>query len=156
MAAFDLARTGDLSGREDFSMPYRRSVSVRVAILGKGGVPDVDAEALPRARLDHAPGVPVAFVRDDPSDVLVAFDAPAADRVVLADVAFPGWTADVDGRRVPIVPEKSLRAVDVAAGPHRVRFVYAPVSFRLGFFLTLIALLSVALAPFLRPRPARR
>jgi hypothetical protein len=64
--------------------------------------------------------------------------------LVLTDVAFPGWTARVDGRKVPIERVDSLvRGVALPAGRHRIEFSYAPASFRAGWIIGLLGLLAV-------------
>lgn len=72
----------------------------------------------------------------------VATGHPTSDGLlVLSDVWYPGWRATVDGREAPTWRAyHSLRAVPVSAGRHEVRFVYAPASFKVGLFLTLLAL----------------
>jgi uncharacterized membrane protein YfhO len=51
----------------------------------------------------------------------------------------------VDGRPAPILPANHLfRAVPVDAGTHRVRFVYAPASFRVGVASTLLGLVLLS------------
>ncbi|MDQ3702355.1 MAG: YfhO family protein, partial [Chloroflexota bacterium] len=62
----------------------------------------------------------------------------------LADPAYPGWKAYLDGQETQIYRANFLfRAVYVPAGPHTVEFVYRPRSFRLGLLLTLAATVGV-------------
>jgi hypothetical protein len=80
-----------------------------------------------------------------PEDVEIQTQSPTASLLILADQAFPGWEARVDGQPVPILTaDHALRAVAVPGGAHTVRFTYAPGSFRLGAGLTALALLVVA------------
>jgi uncharacterized membrane protein YfhO len=49
--------------------------------------------------------------------------------LILRDHFYPGWFAEVDGKRVPIRRAETLfRGIDVPAGRHRVVFYYAPFS----------------------------
>jgi uncharacterized membrane protein YfhO len=49
--------------------------------------------------------------------------------VVLNDVYYPGWIAEVDGKRKEILRADTLfRAVEVPAGRHQVVFRFAPLS----------------------------
>ena len=58
----------------------------------------------------------------------------------LADLAYPGWKAYVDGQETQIYRADYLfRSVFVPAGTHSVEFVYRPRSFRLGLLITLLA-----------------
>ncbi|MDQ2810011.1 MAG: YfhO family protein, partial [Chloroflexota bacterium] len=79
-----------------------------------------------------------------PETVDLATRSDTAGLLVLADQAFPGWSATVDGQAAPILTaDHALRGVYLPAGAHSVRFTYAPLVFRLGAALTLIALLVV-------------
>jgi hypothetical protein len=50
--------------------------------------------------------------------------------LVLHDLYYPGWIAEVDGKPVPILRTDSLfRGVEVGEGHHRVVFKYEPFSF---------------------------
>jgi hypothetical protein len=105
------------------------------------------------------PGSDTATItRYTPEDVEIRTASPAASLLILADQAFPGWEARVDGQAVPILTaDHALRAVAVPGGAHTVRFTYAPGSFRLGAGLTVLALVLLAglgWAPRRRPFPS--
>jgi hypothetical protein len=81
----------------------------------------------------------------------------APGMLVLADQAFPGWVAFVDGRETPIFTAyHTLRAVYVPGGDHDVRFEYRPVSVQIGAVISLGSLLVLALLPVLGPLLRRR
>jgi hypothetical protein len=62
------------------------------------------------------------------TEVLIDVDARTAGHVVLNDPYHPWWTAELDGREVPIVQANAIfRAVAVGPGAHRVRFVFRPL-----------------------------
>ncbi len=64
--------------------------------------------------------------------------------LVLGDVNFPGWEAEVDGTTTPLYAAYYiLRAVPMPVGTHQVRFVFRPMSVYIG---GAISLLSLALA----------
>jgi hypothetical protein len=74
-------------------------------------------------------------------EVEAQLDAPGF--VVLADTAYPGWKATVDGAPAPIYIASFLfRAVPVPAGRHTVRFEYRPTSVAAGVALSAIAALG--------------
>lgn len=55
-------------------------------------------------------------------------DSSDGGHVVLNDVWHPWWTAEIDGRRVPVVRANVLfRAVAVPPGRHRVTFTFRPL-----------------------------
>jgi hypothetical protein len=94
-----------------------------------------------------------------PEQAVISAHAPEPGAwLVLADVDFPGWLADVDGTPAPIARANGLfRAVWLGPGPHRVVFRYAPRSFARGAWLTLSGALACAgLALAARPRGGAR
>ena len=77
--------------------------------------------------------------------VTIAVHADRSSEVVLSDVYYPGWHATVDGRPVRIDRvDYLLRGVPVGPGTHRVELSYDPASFRIGWLVSLAALLTVA------------
>ena len=99
----------------------------------------------------------VLIVDDDPGIVRLVRVALQAEPlvpgyVVLADLCYPGWEAEVNGRPARIERARGLlRAVAVPAGPGAVRFRYRPVSFRLGLWLALTSGLALILVTVLQP-----
>jgi hypothetical protein len=60
-------------------------------------------------------------------------ETPEASELTVANPMFPGWTARVDGRPVPLtIPPGDAIRVRVPAGRHRVELAYVPWSFRFG------------------------
>ena len=63
---------------------------------------------------------------------------------MLTDSWFPGWKATVDGKDVPIERvDYLIRGVPVPAGAHRVEFSYEPASWRVGWIISLLALIAI-------------
>lgn len=70
--------------------------------------------------------------------------------LVLTDLHYPGWRAEVDGQEVPIHRTNALfRGVHLPPGAHRVVFLYRPKSFRNGLLLLACALVLVVTGGFL-------
>lgn len=72
---------------------------------------------------------------------------------------YPGWTAEVDGERVPLVRANGLfSGLVVPVGEHRVTLAYRPASLRWGLLLTGLAsaVLLAGTAVELRRRRRRR
>jgi hypothetical protein len=64
-----------------------------------------------------------------PGRVEIAVETAHAGVLVLHDTYYPGWVAEVDGQRVPVLRAEVLfRAVEVPAGRHRVVFRFEPLS----------------------------
>ena len=71
--------------------------------------------------------------------------APGRRLLVLTDLFYPGWIAEVDGRPAPIrLANFAFRAVTVPAGTHTVRFVYRPGSLLWGAAVSAAALVMMA------------
>ncbi len=76
--------------------------------------------------------------------------------LVVSETHYPGWTALVDGRPVPLLrADYIFRGVPLGPGTHTVRFRYAPASFRLGASLTGISAAVLLLMAGLAVRAAR-
>ena len=70
---------------------------------------------------------------------------------MLADTWFPGWRAKVDGRDAPIVrTDQLLRGVVIGPGAHTVEFAYVPTSWRIGWIVSLLTAVALALAVWRR------
>jgi hypothetical protein len=82
---------------------------------------------------------------------------PRSGMLVLTDVYYPGWTVTVDGHSAPIQRvDYLLRGVSLSPGTHRILFRYQPSSFRLGWIISLTALLAVLATALIGVRSRRR
>ncbi|MCB9595051.1 MAG: hypothetical protein H6719_20205 [Sandaracinaceae bacterium] len=98
-----------------------------IAILDGAAWPE--GAELPPAGVAVADAARVAATRVELARDTLGFhvEAPSAGLVVVNEAFYPGWTATVDGRPVPIFRANALvRAVPVEAGPHEVAMVFAP------------------------------
>lgn len=67
--------------------------------------------------------------------------------LVLTDVYYPGWRVFVDGQERQLYrADYIFRAVYLETGNHQVRFVFEPLSFKIGLYLILFALLASVIA----------
>ena len=67
--------------------------------------------------------------------------------LILADLYYPGWKVLVDGKEAEIMNVNELfRAVKLTRGEHSVKFVYDPLSFKLGALISLITILGMLTA----------
>ncbi|MBI2865436.1 MAG: YfhO family protein, partial [Chloroflexi bacterium] len=86
--------------------------------------------------------------------VRITANAAADSFLVLSDTYYPGWHALLDGAEVTVYRANYLfRAIKVPKGTHSIQFYYAPRSFQLGLFLTLLAT-SIVLAAWVGLRLA--
>jgi hypothetical protein len=92
-----------------------------------------------------------------PNEIDLNATAKQDGYLLLSEVYDSGWRAFVDDREVPVLRADYLfRAVLLTPGTHRVRFVYDPLSFRVGVLISGITIL-VLIAGFVyasRPRTA--
>lgn len=98
------------------------------------------------------PGRPLEAVGETgfgrPNNSRAAFqgDFPKPGYVVFDETFWPGWRAWVDDRPEPILRAYGLfMAVRVDKGNHQVDFRYEPTAFRLGLFISLLALAVLSL-----------
>ncbi|HET8632010.1 MAG TPA: hypothetical protein VFL91_31675 [Thermomicrobiales bacterium] len=87
--------------------------------------------------------VPVRADQPSPERATFAFTAPSDSYLVIADPAFPGWVARLDGRPVHLdALDGVLPAVRVGPGQHTVTYAYEPRGLSIGATLALLALLA--------------
>jgi hypothetical protein len=155
--AFRLAHSGDVKIYENLEMLPRAFVAHRARIAEDDAEalkilsdPDLDISTeivLANGQsLDAPPGEAEARILTyaaDRVELIVRTDAPAY--LVLMDTHYPGWTAEIDGRPVPILRANTyFRAVPLDPGASDVVFKYQPQSVRLGLLLSLLAWLGWA------------
>ena len=116
----------------------------------------------PRTRAWFAgdPSRSVAVDADRPGRLVISTsdDSPGGELVV-SQVDYPGWTAEIDGRAIPIDQHRgTLQTLTVPAGEHRIELRFEPRYWSLwmvGFIasgLVILAMLAVTTIPALRRR----
>ena len=102
------------------------------------------------------PSEPVDVLEgDDPTRVEMEVSLRSPGLVVLADVYYPGWLLEVDGRPAEILRvDRAMRGAIVPAGSHRLVYTYRPTSVVAGTALSAVGVLAwLGLMTFGRPRP---
>jgi hypothetical protein len=91
---------------------------------------------------EHGPsGVDVTLSHYGAGSVEGRVTAKQPEMLVFSEVAYPGWTAYVDGQKqTPGLFQDTFQTVRVPPGLHTVRFDYAPATFRVGLATSLITL----------------
>ncbi len=113
---------------------------------------DPRREAVVESRLPGLPERPgfggdARIVADEAERVSVRTESSRAGLLVLADVHYPGWTAEVDGREMTLERvDYLLRGVPVPAGEHTVQLRYHPLSWTVGWAVSVVALILLAAA----------
>ena len=105
-----------------------------------------DQSALERAGIAIGIGTPATtaqIVRYTPTAVTVETRDSQPGLLMLNDTNYPGWQATIDDHYAPIIGTDYLfRGVMLPAGSHRVQFNYAPQSFTIGLYISIVALLA--------------
>lgn len=120
--------------------PLRAAVVDSAAPVGVGAI-----SALPEPT-----GVSVQVTRYDPGHIALQLGAPApaGSALVMSENWYPGWSATVDGRSVPVVrADYSLIGVPLPAGARTVLLDFADAAYPTGKLVTIVAtLLALGLA----------
>jgi hypothetical protein len=112
---------------------------------------DVEPE---EARHSDEPSERAVVLERRPGRVHLATNRREPGWLVATETWFPGWRATLDGRSAPLLrANAAFMAVRVLAGEHEVVLTYAPLSFRIGVWISLASLLLALLcAWFAWPR----
>jgi len=112
-------------------------------------------ESAPQPRPEKSAGGKVSLLSSSSDDLEITADIPRPAILLITDSYARGWRAVPIGpnpqRRYDVMPANYiLRAVPLAAGRHHFRLEYAPLSYRIGKWISIISLLVFA-ALCLRP-----
>lgn len=101
---------------------------------------------LPLSPYGQAKGAGTARVDSyEPNRITVTASAPANAMLVLGEKYYRWWYAKVDGRSAEIYPvDHILRGVYLTSGNHKVEFVFDPLPFKVGKWLTLASFVFFA------------
>jgi hypothetical protein len=141
----DSALLGLLSVRyvvSEFDLPDSEGLTL-VQQMGEARIYENDL-VLPRAWMQEPDGRlgqevrPVLEMHRQANRIFVSAEGPG--RLVLSEIDYPGWSARVDGKPVPVQAVNGLlRSVDLGEGVHEVVFTFSPASVYLGLFFGLTA-----------------
>jgi hypothetical protein len=132
-------RTGNAARRalRDGSVDLRRAALLEAPLEGDAAPQAAGSGGIGTVRVRHY------------RDHVVEVESQADGRrlLVLTDLHYPGWRAEVDGRAVPIHRTNfAFRSVSVPAGTHTVRFRFVPDTVRAGAVVSAAALTIVVAA----------
>lgn len=140
--------------RLSFARSYRLEPDpARAWIRAAAGGVDLAREVLldrdPSPRAPAGVRSPILLARlaeDRPERVVAEITTNSPGLLVLTDLFYPGWIAEEEGRRLPILrADGFFRAVALPAGTHRVTFRYRPLSVVVGAGVSAAALLTMLL-----------
>ena len=101
----------------------------------------------------------VAVLQYEPNKILLRATTEQNSLLVLGEKYYPWWFASIDGKNAEIYPVNHiLRGVYLPPGKHEVEFVFDPLPFKIGKWLTLasFAFFTVLLGRELRVRRNKR
>jgi hypothetical protein len=135
--ALDFNLGSDTEGRAALVSPHRDAIihpdGVGIGLARRGSPAPEDTSAYAR------------FLRDAPNDILIEADSQFPALLVLTDSYYPGWRARLYETPTPVLRANyAFRGVAVPAGKNLVTFTYDPASFRVGLYLSLVALAVLA------------
>jgi hypothetical protein len=95
---------------------------------------------------------PLALMEKSPQVISLPVAPPQRGFIVLSDTSFPGWRASVNGAPRRIISRRVQRVVEVERERSETEFVYFPTTFRVGLFLSGMAVsaMIVLITPFSR------
>ena len=103
-------------------------------------------EETPRLSLTQASYADATISSYTPNEMSIETNSDAAQLLFLSDAYAPGWTATIDDQKTEVFrADYAFRAVAVPEGRHTIRFVYAPISVKIGFIGTCIGIISLGI-----------
>ena len=88
----------------------------------------------------HYKETPISYYSPHKITVNANLDSPAF--LILSETWYPGWKAYDNGKEIKVYKaDYVLRAVYLGKGEHKVDFVFDPISFKIGYSMTIAALL---------------
>lgn len=110
-----------------------------------------------RSSIETLPGEPedqpinISNLTRTPTVIELDVELDAKADVRIAELMFPGWTVEIDGKTESAASSYGLhRIVTVPAGKHHIRWLYSPRSFQLGCITSLFSLLCVVILAWRR------
>ena len=92
----------------------------------------------------------------EPNSVSISAESKSGGKLILTDLGYPGWRADLDGAPVTwSTGDRGWRTVEIPAGKHRFNFTYRPASLYWGVGIsvsTVFLLLAIGHMKFWHPQ----
>ena len=86
-------------------------------------------------------------------EIRLVADMKAPGFLIMSEINYPGWQVFVDGQKRRIFTGNYLfRTVPLDTGRHEIRFIFSPLSFKIGAAISVFSLIGVMLLLLLRTR----
>lgn len=96
-------------------------------------------DILPKGKRQSYRAATIKSASPNQLEILAELDAPGY--LILSDIYYPGWSAQVKEKAIPILPaDFSLRAIPLPAGKHVVQLSFTPPGYKIGRVISLTAL----------------
>jgi len=106
-----------------------------------------NSSPLPEGGAGPHKGEDARIVSYSPNYVAVRAKVLRSAYLIMADTYYPGWKALVDGKERKIYKANYIqRAVYLEPGEHTVEFVYFPLSFKVGLWISIAAFMGLVVA----------
>jgi hypothetical protein len=143
--AFVIGNVRERNGQEDLSAALEAIDPRREVLLNEDVLPGGQRSVFKAAKI----------LEYSPNRVTIEAELAHPGYLVLTDIWYPGWQAEVNDTRAPVLPANaSFRAVPLAAGKHRVVFRYSTPGLAIGCMVTLGAIFLMILSVSVARRPA--
>ncbi len=84
----------------------------------------------------------ISYLSYEEDEIILNVSLEKSGFLVLSEIYYPGWKAFVDGRESKIYRANYLfRSLHLTKGEHTIKFVFSPISFKIGASMTLSTLL---------------
>jgi len=134
---------------KDKSLNLLRHMGVRlrrIAIINHPVIPDISAALKGSPLVDRSHAIITEYT---PNEVVIETQLEHPGLLVLSDAFHPDWKVYVDGTEESILQTNYLlRSVFLEEGEHKVRFIFRPISFYVGGYVSLASLLILLLLFF--------
>ena len=134
------------------SIPVTSGEEAWAAIHQPGFDPSREAVIEGGPMLDGAPSSGTLGIhRLEANDIEIHTTTSAPAYLVLSEVYYPGWRAEVDGRPTQILPANfAFRAVYLEPGAHHVRMFFLPATWIVGLVISIITWCALSVAMIVR------
>jgi hypothetical protein len=106
--------------------------------------PAVNPSKPPLAKRGDVEEKGLEFISERNNRLQLLVEAKEDSLLVLSDTYFPGWKAYLDGNPVKIFRANyNFRAVSLPPGKHEIKFVYHPMSVKLGALVTSLGIIGI-------------
>jgi Bacterial membrane protein YfhO len=96
---------------------------------------------------------PPRIIERNETRMVIQADAAKPSVLVLSEIAYPGWEAEVDGKATELMRVNyDLRGVALGAGNHRIELIYRPRSVIIGAAVSLITAVCLLSGIWLKRR----